>query len=149
MSRHYLENFIENLGTFSMKLYFIRSTRISISMTAVSFWKEANHIGDVWTLNIKFIKHLLSNKVKFIWKDPPVNSNRIIALLADNSVCHFSKPPNSYVKSILPFLYHWFLTEKIDKLINLKLLYYSKKLNIGQRHSSFTINKKGDQFANL
>ena len=118
MSRHCLWCFIENLCTFHKKLNCFKSTWISVAVAAVSLWINSDHIGNVGTFNIHFVEHLLTNVVKFIGENSTLNPNGIVSRLANKTVSHLSKPPDALIKILLPFLYHWLRTAKIERLIS-------------------------------
>lgn len=89
-------------------------------MAAVSLGVDSDHIGDVRTLDVGPVEHLLANVVEFVGENAPLDAEGIVGLLSDNSVGHLGKPPNAYIFASLPFLYHWFLTANSERLIGLR-----------------------------
>lgn len=87
-------------------------------MAAVSLGVDTDHVGDIRTFDIASVEQVLPQIVKFVGKDPALDSDGIVSGLADESVRHFGEPPNAYVVADLPFLYHSLRTEKIERLIS-------------------------------
>jgi hypothetical protein len=67
-----------------MRLLYQKCTWIAVTVAAVSFRVNTDHIGDVGAFDIDSVEHLLTNVVKFVGEDPSLDSNRIISFLASN-----------------------------------------------------------------
>jgi hypothetical protein len=83
-SHHYLRYFLGNLCTFHRRLLYQKCTWIAVTVAAVGFRVNTDHIGDVGAFDIDSVEHLLTNIVKFVGEDPSLDSNRIISFLASN-----------------------------------------------------------------
>jgi hypothetical protein len=118
-----------------MKLHKIHETWVSVSVAAVGLGIDTNHIGDVGTLDVGAVKHLLTQVVEFVREDAPLDPEGVVGLLSNDAVGDLSKPPDACVRPRLPFLYHWFLTENRAKVISTRI------------NNNITIPKKVEFFA--
>jgi hypothetical protein len=100
-----------------MKLNETNLTRIAISVAAVSFWVNTDHVGNIMAFNICSIEHLLAEIVKFVGEDASLDPDSIIGLLTNKPICHFGEPPYSFIYEYLPLRYHLFLTANKERLI--------------------------------
>ena len=75
-------------------------------MAAVGLWVNTDHIGDVRSLNEGAIEHLLTEIIKLIRENTPLDSDGVVGFLSNKAVSNFGEPPDACVRLILPFLYH-------------------------------------------
>lgn len=86
-------------------------------MAVISLRVDSNHIGNIRTLDKAPVKQVLPQIVKFVGKNPALDSDGIVRFFSHNPIGDFGEPPYTYILEILPFLYHLFLRAKRDKLI--------------------------------
>jgi len=89
-----------------MRLYHETRTWVSVTVAAISFRVNTNHIGNIRAFDIDAVKHLLTDVVKFIGEDSALDTKCFIRLLSDNSVSNFSEPPDAWIVWNLPFRCH-------------------------------------------
>ena len=65
-------------------------------MAAVGLGVNTDHVGDVRRLNVGAVEHLLTEIVKLIGENTPLNP----------AVSDLCKPPDACLRLYLPFLYH-------------------------------------------
>jgi hypothetical protein len=75
-------------------------------VAAVGLGVNTDHIGDIGSLNEGAIKHLLTEIVKLIRENTPLDSDGVVGFLSDKAVSNLGEPPDACVRLILPFLYH-------------------------------------------
>ena len=75
-------------------------------MAAVGLGVNTDHVGDVRRLNVGAIEHLLTEIVKLIGENTPLNPNGVVSFLSDKAVSDLCKPPDACLRLCLPFLYH-------------------------------------------
>lgn len=71
------------------------NTGIAISMATVGLRVNTNHIGDVRSLDVSAIEHLLTKIVKLIRENTSLDSHSVIGFLSDKAVSNFGEPPNT------------------------------------------------------
>jgi hypothetical protein len=101
-----------------MRLNGNKETWIAVSVAAVGFGVDADHVGDVGSLDVGAVEHLLPEVVELVGENAPLDSKGLIVLLPDDAVGHLGEPPDACIDSCLPFLCHWLRTEKIERLIS-------------------------------
>lgn len=110
-----------SLCTFRRRLHGVGSTWVAVAVAAVSLGVDADHVGHVGALDVGAVEQVLSDVVELVRQDPPLYSQRVICFLSHQPVSDLSEPPNAWVIFFLPFLCHWFLTAKNDKLISTRI----------------------------
>jgi hypothetical protein len=64
-------------------------------VTAVGLGINADHIGDVGTLDVGAVEHLLADVVELIGEDASLDSEGIVPGLPDDAVGYFGEPPDA------------------------------------------------------
>jgi hypothetical protein len=101
---HCLWCFLGNLCTFHSELNREISTAASITVSCVGFGVNTDHGTYVRALDEDAIEQMLSQIVELVRENPSCDSDSVISLFPNNSVEHFSEPPNTWFMYSLPFL---------------------------------------------
>ena len=78
-----------------MKLRQEKHTVGSIAMTAIDFRVNTAQITHIWTFDKHAVEEMLPEIVNLVGEDPSCYSYGIIAFFPDDSVEHFSEPPDT------------------------------------------------------
>lgn len=72
-----------------------RNTVKTETVTGVDFGIDTQHVGQIRMFDEPSVQDLLTEVVKLVWIDSSLDSDSIVSLFSDNSVQHFSEPPNT------------------------------------------------------
>lgn len=89
-----------------MRLHHETLTWVSVTVTAIGFGVNTNHIGNIGAFDIDAVEHLLTYVVEFIREDSALDTKCFVGLLSNDFVSDFGEPPDTWIDGDLPLRCH-------------------------------------------